>query len=176
MNFRDRALMLAACVVTSFVATVAVNLYFRGNAVAEDPKTADTVRMKRLEILDAEGNLKVVLSTSKADGVPVLAMVDDDGVVRYSLALNKDGSAAQSFADGKGKARVALAMNADGSGALMFSDSNGKTPLVLASSDKGAGANFSDAEGEVRASLGVDADGTPNLRWYDEDGTELKPK
>ena len=54
MNCRDRALMLAACVVTSFTATIATNLYFRGNAVAEDPKTTDSIRVKRLEIVDED--------------------------------------------------------------------------------------------------------------------------
>ncbi|MCE9581881.1 MAG: hypothetical protein K8T20_05120 [Planctomycetes bacterium] len=174
MTCRDRALMLAACVVTSLTATLAMNLYFHGNAVAEDPKTTDTIRVKRLEIVDADGDMKMVLATAKDTGMPVIAMIDGGGKVRYTVALNADGSGAQVFTDTKGKPRIGLAINADGSGAVTFSDAKGNNLVALASSDAGSGLNLSDKAGTVRASLGIGSDGSPSFRTYDEEGKELK--
>ena len=174
MNFRDRVLMLVACVVTSFTATVAVNLYFRGQAVAEDPETSDTVRLKRLEVVDGDGNLRTVLSTGKDDGMPIMAMTDKDGNVRFSLGVTAAGGSAAAFVDEKGRTRLTLALNPDGSGALVFADPKGKTPLVMAAGDGGAAVNLSDRKDVVRVSMGIEKDGTPNLRWFDADGEEIK--
>lgn len=150
MTRRDRFMMLVACVVTSFVATAAVNIYFRGLATAEDPETKDCIRAQRYEIVDGDGNLRGLFGTNAKSGAPVLALLDKDRNVRLSICNNEDGSTAIAFVDPKGL-----------------------TPLAIAAGDFGAAINLS-AKDTVRAAFVIEKDGTPAVKYFDEEGKEIE--
>jgi len=150
MTFRDRMMMLVACVVSSFVATAAVNVYFHGRATAEDPEVKDCIRAQRYECVDSDGNLRGVFATNAKTGMPVFALTDKDKNVRISVGVNEDGSSAIAFADPKGV-----------------------TPVVIAAGDFGAALNLSDGKDTVRASFGIEKDGTAAVKFFDEKGKEI---
>lgn len=62
----------------------------------------ETLRVQRLEIVDGQGRLLIVLSRNPL-GMPVLMMQDADGRKRFGVSLDAEGNALVAIWDAKGQ-------------------------------------------------------------------------
>ena len=82
------------------------------------------VAADRLQLLDEQGNTRMYMRVYS--GVPVMQLIDENGMPRLSLGLRYDDSPFISLSDVRGQTRVSLQVSADDSPALKLFDANGK--------------------------------------------------
>ncbi len=111
-------------------------LFQPGAVQAQD---SDTLRGKRLEIVDDQGRVRARMSA--AGGATEFELWGDDMTTNVAVRIKKDGAMAINLTDAKQKSRVVLGATADG----------------------WSGLAFADKEGRQRAGLGNDKDGAPTL-------------
>ena len=73
----------------------------------------ETLQVRRLELVNAQGKTVAVLGVSPSDG-GVLLLYDGDGTLRAAIGMTTKGDAAVDLNDGNGNPRVAIQVNADG--------------------------------------------------------------
>lgn len=120
-----------------------------GGSLAWSRVPQAVTRVERLEVIDARGEPRLVLSA--AEEGPVVRLLDDSGVARASLGHDAEGTALY-LRDGEGTIRVGVAQFAHGGGgfALHGPDARGAAVLYL----KGDGSlTFYDVDGGVRARI-----------------------
>ena len=115
-------------------------------------RSADVVRARRFELVDAAGEVRAVLAvdgdgtglvlldaagrpgvglTVLPEGRPGLTLLDAAGVGRAGLVVNADGSSVLSLHDAVGTARAALQVNAGGNPVLGLGDAAGDRCRVV---------------------------------------------
>src|SRR5688500_3116907 len=104
---------------------------------AQDDK--DTLRGKRLELVDEQGRVRVRMSAAGSD--TELQLWGDDMATNVTVRVKKDGGSSITFTDAKKNARIVMGATGDGWSGLAFADKDGRQ----------------------RAGLGNDKDGTPTL-------------
>ena len=135
---RDRKLV-ACCAVLAVL-----------GALAGCDRSADVVRARRFEVVDAAG------------------------VVRADLAVTSAAPRLWLY-DAAGKRRARVGMGADGSPGLWLSDATGRLRGVLGVDPYGSPVlALYDAAGKARAGLGVLADGSPRLGLSDAAGKRCR--
>jgi hypothetical protein len=82
------------------------------------------VAADRLQLLDKQGNTRLYVQVYS--GVPVMQLIDENGMPRLSLGLRYDDSPFISLSDVRGQTRVSLQVGTDDSPALKLFDANGK--------------------------------------------------
>jgi len=75
---------------------------------------AETLRVRRVEILNSQGKTVAVLGVSPADG-GVLLLYDAKGSLRAAVGLTTENNAAIDLNDASGQQRVTIQVNDDGS-------------------------------------------------------------
>ncbi len=127
-------------------------------AASATPPVEETVRTKRLEIVDGSGITRVLITTL-ADGRPSLTFVDQKGRDRAWLFLGQDGAPnlvlidnpRTALLDGNGEIRSAQYIDQDGSVILSFMDTSGK----------------------LRGKISVGPDGSPHVQLLDANGAPV---
>lgn len=82
------------------------------------------VAAHRLQLFDEQGNTRMYMRVYS--GVPVMQLIDENGVPRLSLGLRYDDSPFISFSDAHGQTRASFQVRADDSPALTLFDQNGE--------------------------------------------------
>ncbi|MCK5366224.1 MAG: hypothetical protein KAR22_24775 [Gammaproteobacteria bacterium] len=82
------------------------------------------VAADRLQLLDKQGNTRMYVQVYS--GVPLMQLIDENGMPRLSLGLRYDDSPFISLSDVRGQTRVSLQVGTDDSPALKLFDANGK--------------------------------------------------
>jgi hypothetical protein len=146
------------CVALGAALALGVSAVWRTSALPEaaaqpQPNAAlPLVKTQRLEIADAEGNTRLVLTTAPKNGTGVLAVLDRAGKVRVAVGTTNAGSPSISL------------LNEDG-----------KVVATVGTADNGAVAvNLADPAGTVRASVAVPANGEAGIEFYDAKGKSLR--
>jgi len=85
--------------------------------------TDDTVRTRRLEIIDGAGAVRASLA-SLADGTCALKIYDGNRKLRATLAIQADGKSEMSLCDSSGSSRGAMSVAADGTPELQMKGGN----------------------------------------------------
>jgi hypothetical protein len=75
---------------------------------------AETLRVRRVEILNSQGKTVAVLGISPTDG-GVLLLYDGNGSLRAAVGLTTENNAAIDLNDASGQQRVTIQVNDDGS-------------------------------------------------------------
>jgi hypothetical protein len=73
----------------------------------------ETLQVRRLELVNAQGKTTAVLGVSSSDG-GVLLLYDGDGTLRVGIGMTAKGDVAIDLNDAAGNRRVAIQVNADG--------------------------------------------------------------
>ena len=82
------------------------------------------VAAEHMQLFDEEGNVRMHMRVYS--GVPVVQLIDENGIPRLSLGLRYDDSPFISLSDVRGQTRVALQVGADDSPGLKLFDENGE--------------------------------------------------
>lgn len=82
------------------------------------------VATDRFQLFDEQGNTRMYMRVYS--GVPVMQLIDENGVPRLSLGLRYDDSPFISFSDVHGQTRASFQVSADDSPALTLFDKNGE--------------------------------------------------
>jgi hypothetical protein len=73
----------------------------------------ETLQVRRLELVNAQGKIVAVLGVSPSDG-GVLLLYDANGTLRAAIGLTTENNAAIDLNDAMGNQRVAIQVNDDG--------------------------------------------------------------
>ena len=82
------------------------------------------VATDRFQLFDEQGNSRMQMRVYS--GVPVVQLIDENGVPRLSLGLRHDDSPFISLSDGRGQTRASLQVGADDSPAMKLFNENGE--------------------------------------------------
>ncbi len=82
------------------------------------------VAADRLQLFDEQGNTRMYMRVYS--GVPLVQLIDENGMPRLSLGLRYDDSPFISLSDVSGRTRASLQMGADDSPALKLFGENGE--------------------------------------------------
>jgi len=74
---------------------------------------AETLRVSRVEVLNAKGKTVAVLGVSPKDG-GVLLLYDGNGSLRVAIGLTTGNDAAIDLCDGNGRQKVTIQVSVDG--------------------------------------------------------------
>jgi hypothetical protein len=118
-----------------------------GGSVAWRAPQEDTLRARRIEVMDADGRARVVLAVS--DEGPTVEIVDVAGVSRASLGDGLEGTALY-LRDAEGVTRVGVAQFAHGGGGFALHGPRSEGAAVLYLAEEGS-LTFYDEEGRVLA-------------------------
>ncbi len=83
----------------------------------------DTIQCSRLEVVDAEGRLKVVLDGNGHSGY--VATFGNDRILRVVLAHTEDGGSVEVHAKGADKGMAIMGVNSHGDGYVSTWEKNG---------------------------------------------------
>ena len=75
---------------------------------------AETLRVRRVEVLNSQGKTIAVLGVSPSDG-GVLLIYDGNGSLRAAIGLTTKGDVAIDLNDGNGRPKVTIQVGNDGS-------------------------------------------------------------
>ena len=75
---------------------------------------AETLRVRRVEVLNSQGKPVAILGVSPTDG-GVLLLYDGNGSLRAAVGLTTENNAAIDLNDASGQQRVTIQVNDDGS-------------------------------------------------------------
>lgn len=136
----------------------------------------DTIRTKRLEIVDGTGRVRASLGTY-ADRGCVLKMYDTGGKLRASLSVNGDGSTDLKLLDVSGSARGGISAQADGSPQLFLKgkdvtlatafDPISRRPVIMGSYGNEVVSGVSDNGIPYFTVRGKKAEGTAHIDVWD---------
>ena len=187
--------MVGAMLVASMAGGAAANILLPARLAAQG---GDVVTASQVNIVDADGRLRAVLSGGDARGVTSLTFYGPDGVTRGTLGMEADGAPGLRFMDPAGAVQLAASVSAadalvtvgeQGARGALFG-SLGGTP-VLGLSHAGQArmqlelgptgqpnlslqgeptVNLLGEPGRQGISLAVDADGAPFVSLYDAEG------
>jgi hypothetical protein len=109
------------------------------------PLTNDTIRVQRLELVDAKGAIRGVMTTADK-GSPMLT-----------------------FFDPQGQARAMMGFNPKGQPVLMIGGSDKPGVVLIQASDGSAGVGLVDAKARSRSQMRVSPDGLPSFTMFTEE-------
>jgi hypothetical protein len=192
---RERRWMVGAILMASLAGGAVSNALLPTRLSAQG---GDVVTASQVNIVDAAGQLRAVLSGDDALGLTSLTFYGPDGVTRGTLGMDADGAPGLRFLDASGAVQLAAAVNESdalvtvgdqGARSALFG-SLGGTPVVGLSHagqvrmqlELGPGGqpslslqgeptvNLLSEPGQQGISLAVDADGAPFMSLYDAAG------
>lgn len=181
---QDRMLLAAMLVVASFCGGAAATLLIERQAGAQAPRAVTT---PQVNLVDAGGLLRGVLSAAGERGGPALAFHDADGRVRATFGLEQGGAPVFDLLNPAGARRFSARLAGDDSLVVIGDDerthgvlgtASGAPVLSFAAGRRsrmqmqlGAGGEPSvvlfDGGGQRSAALTVDAGGTPLMTFYE---------
>ncbi len=134
-----------AVALLSFVASLGAQVFVPRLATAAAPTTSDTIRARRIEIVDETGRPRAVLSVAK--GGAFLELSDETG--RHRVGVDEAG---MSMNDVAGVTRLSLGVDTAGA-RLALADAAGqpRAAITVEPEDGGAGLVLNDAVGKPQA-------------------------
>lgn len=147
--------------------TVLVAVVFFVVGAAQDPRFQDTVTARivaarSLNIVDANGNPRVVITEN---GISVGPPSDPVAFIR-----KHEGSALLSLFSGPGKPSVIIEATKSDGGILKAVGPNNKVRVVIGGNEDGGGIVIADKAGNAVASISVDKEGSGGLLVRDRHG------
>ncbi|GMQ76252.1 MAG: hypothetical protein BMS9Abin01_1522 [Gammaproteobacteria bacterium] len=88
----------------------------------------ELVAADRLQLFDENGNTRMYMRVYS--GVPVVQLIDENGMPRLSLGLRYDDSPFISLADLRGRTRASLQVGEDNQPVLKMFDQNGEPSFI----------------------------------------------
>jgi hypothetical protein len=79
-----------------------------------------------LQVVDAKGNVRMILATSDETNQPIIIMCDGAGKKRVIMSVSEDGEPQFSLWDKSEKVRAAAAVLKEGNASLQFLDKTEK--------------------------------------------------
>jgi hypothetical protein len=137
--------------------------------------TEDTIRTKRIELVDDGGEIRALLDADPSgSGAVGINLFDSGGNPRVSLAIAEDDTPTFSLHDESGTLRVWISSGPDGQGIRMCDDKG--APRLQLQLDQSGGADLlmldqSGANRVVVSQMG-DRGGAPILLFKDENGKD----
>ena len=140
------------------VSTVAVSL-----ACGSAETGSDLISTRALEIVDAQGVPRIIMSTF-SNGSPTLVFLDEDGDQRAWIFLADDGSPNLILSD---KPKIALEDGAGNVLSILSVDQFGRASILLRGNPVLA---FQDRASQVRLTARLGGDGVPSIEAFDPAG------
>jgi hypothetical protein len=97
----------------------------------------DTMSVRRLAVVDANGNERLVLDGQDDKQAAGLAWYDQEGYVRLSAKTYPSGQASFQCLDTKGQSRIALTTQTSGESSLQWRDMNNKLRIGASTKPNG---------------------------------------
>jgi len=164
---RDQLLMIGSMVMASCVGGVVTNLFMGRGVHAQGAQAVVTTR--QVNIVDAEGNLRSVLTGNDDRAMASLSFYDEAGLVRGVFGVQPDGTPAVRFFGPGGETRL-------------FVGVQGQDAVVIAGPDGGRQGIFGTVQGNPlltfgentrsRMQLHLTQDGRPRFALSDSNGEE----
>lgn len=151
-------------VVAGWVLSVAA-FVFLGVTVQQAASQPETLRARRIEVMDAAGQPRIRLAVSVPDGSPQLTLLGAAGQGTVLLTVFRSGPVL-GLADAAGQTRILLGVFPSGSG-LLLKDAAGRSRIELVDLDRLFGLSLKDAAEKERIGLYTLPDGSPRLSLYD---------
>jgi len=131
-------------------------------AGAREGVAPDILKVRRLEIVSADGATKAELWVREDDGLPEFRMLDSQGRQRVRMGVFKQDQPALFVVDDDGQNRVSLVCNDVGEPFVILSMNGGKPAAQLSVSARDAPSLiFTHKSGAMNAGIGQNPDGTP---------------
>ena len=92
-------------------------------------KREPVVASDRFQLFDEEGNTRMYMRLYS--GVPIVQLIDENGIPRLSLGLRYDDSPFINLSDVRGQTRASLQVGEDDRSALNLFDENGETTFSV---------------------------------------------
>lgn len=161
---RDMAVMAGMLVAAAFCGGVLANLLLGVPAGAQGPAAVTTAQVN---LVDAGGTLRGVLSAQDESGQPSLAFYDADGQPRARLGIGADGDPALDLRNAAGEPRLAAGVTRDD--ALLVVGDERRTHGVFGSVAGLPLLSFADGQ-QSRMQLQMGEDGRPSVVLAGGDG------
>ncbi|MDQ2816828.1 MAG: hypothetical protein M3T49_01280 [Candidatus Eremiobacteraeota bacterium] len=136
--------------------------------MANHSVSADVVSAKRFQLLDDDGQMRALLTTSHSQ--PIMQFMDEHHKVRLDIRVSNDWPVMQMH-DRNGRIRVEFGLVND-KPTLFFNDPNGvlMMGLALSKAESAPRLVFMDQDRNVRFGIVLDPDGTPRVVAADHEG------
>ena len=128
-----------------------------------EPEDTDVVTTRALEIVDAQGVPRIIMSTF-SNGSPTLVFLDEDGDQRAWIFLADDGSPNLILSD---KPKIALEDGAGNVLSILSVDQFGRASILLRGNPVLA---LQDRASQVRLTARLGGDGVPSIEAFDPAG------
>ncbi|HEX9580520.1 MAG TPA: hypothetical protein VF970_05380 [Gemmatimonadales bacterium] len=92
--------------------------------------TNETVKTRRLELVDHKGRVRAVLSCEEDSGVPSCTFLDSAGQTRAIIGLSWNDMPQIQLSAVDGTARVALVVRPEGMGMVVLADDQQRTKAI----------------------------------------------
>jgi hypothetical protein len=131
--------------------------------------TEERIRARRIELVDDEGNVRMILGGGKrGEHGPRVDLYDENGKWRASLGLTDIGDAVLGFYDEDGKRRAGVGASSEGTSELLLSDASGVRAGIGVYPGGAATLDIYDGSGNRRALLRADSNGQTGMHFFDE--------
>lgn len=133
------------------------------------PQNADSIRVKKIEVVDDNNNVRLIMKSGE-DG-PVLVLLNENKQPGIGIVSSQTTGSGISFFDDDQQVRLQLQLDSNGP-AISYLDSNGIERLSSGARD-GSAIGLRDEQGEPRMLFVVNPDG-PQIYQFDKDGRVTK--
>ncbi len=103
-----------------------ISLGLFGVMVRQAASQPSIIRAQRVEIVDNQGQVRIILEVDSVTSSSILSLKDRQGKERMLLAVLPDGSSEIAFRDPTQRVRLTLDMLEAGSSAILIRDLNGQ--------------------------------------------------
>lgn len=164
---RERTIGIGAMVTASFLGGGLVNFVLSSTGPVNAQARPGIVTTEQVNLVDASGRLRGILSARDEQGMTSLALLDEAGRRRAVLAAGTDGAPSLALYDQDAALRVHAAIQA-GAPVLVVNGDNGRRAILGALTGS---PTLSFVDGQLnRAQLGFSARGLPNLEMAGPNG------
>lgn len=119
----------------------------------------DVLTASQINVVDANGNLRIALGSDSATGAGGITVFQTDGIPRVALGIAADDTAGFSANSDNGTTRVAAASSTSGQGGVFAFDVNGHLRAEIFSNPTLSGFDMRQASGAVAGNLTTSDDG-----------------
>ena len=121
MTRKQFLILVILVVVSGLVGGTLSGRIFEGEAHAQG---IDTLSVRKLIIVDAEGKQRILMGVLK--DVAVIAIVDKNNRVRANLAMSPDQGTSLSFSDSDGETRIGVGLHSHGLAEVVIQNKAGE--------------------------------------------------
>lgn len=127
MRYKQDFILVALVVVCGFIGGLAAGWVFRTQPAVAQEGVEEMIDARALQIVDSEGNLRLLVAVGEEDGMPGIALYDAEGKARSVFSLSETGEPIVTFNNADGELRVAFGVTDEGGPAILMKNEAGKT-------------------------------------------------